>query len=196
MFLFTNKFFKYSYFFSALLTLNILLFLWFYLVEETNRNSLIIFIEWYFIISILIGIVALICLIRQLNGLNLIIKHQGKEDVFIKNKYNVGVRDFLISTFLPILTSFSFKDNIIAAFIMVLLFQASLLIFYLKSSDFMPNIILMMIGYNIFEGTIKNKKVYCISKKAKIGTLIEKKVQAVKIGDSTEKGNVYWIVGE
>lgn len=196
MFLFTNKFFKYLYFFSALLPLNILLFIWFYLVEETNLNSIILFIEWYFIISILVGIISLICLIRQLNGLNLIIKHQGREVVFIKDKYNVGVRDFLISTFLPILTSFSFKDNIIAAFVMVLLFQASLLIFYLKSSDFMPNIILMIIGYNIFEGTIKNKKVYCISKKVKIGTLIEKKVQAVKIGDSTEKGNVYWIVGE
>ena len=59
---------------------------------------------------------------------------------------------------------------------MVLLFQVFLLIFYLKSSDFMPNIILMIIGYNIFEGaTENNKRVYCISKKVKIGTVIEKK---------------------
>ncbi|WP_270457403.1 hypothetical protein [Lactobacillus gasseri] len=197
MFLFTSKFFKYLYFLSALLPLNILIFIWFLLIEENSRNSTILFIELYFGISILIGIVSLICLIRQLDRLDLIIKHQGKEVVFIKDKYNVGVRDFLISTFLPILTSFSFKDNIIAAFIMVLLFQVFLLIFYLKSSDFMPNIILMIIGYNIFEGaTENNKRVYCISKKVKIGTVIEKKVQAIKVGDSTEKGNVYWIVGE
>lgn len=197
MFLFTSKFFKYLYFLSALLPLNILIFIWFLLIEENSRNSTILFIELYFGISILTGIVSLICLIRQLDRLDLIIKHQGKEVVFIKDKYNVGVRDFLISTFLPILTSFSFKDNIIAAFIMVLLFQVFLLIFYLKSSDFMPNIILMIIGYNIFEGaTENNKRVYCISKKVKIGTVIEKKVQAIKVGDSTEKGNVYWIVGE
>ena len=143
MFLFTSKFFKYLYFLSALLPLNILIFIWFLLIEENSRNSTILFIELYFGISILTGIVSLICLIRQLDRLDLIIKHQGKEVVFIKDKYNVGVRDFLISTFLPILTSFSFKDNIIAAFIMVLLFQVFLLIFYLKSSDFMPNIILM-----------------------------------------------------
>lgn len=176
MFLFTSKFFKYLYFLSALLPLNILIFIWFLLIEENSRNSTILFIELYFGISILTGIVSLICLIRQLDRLDLIIKHQGKEVVFIKDKYNVGVRDFLISTFLPILTSFSFKDNIIAAFIIVLLFQVFLLIFYLKSSDFMPNIILMIIGYNIFEGaTENNKRVYCISKKVKIGTVIEKK---------------------
>ena len=157
MFLFTSKFFKYLYFLSALLPLNILIFIWFLLIEENSRNSTILFIELYFGISILTGIVSLICLIRQLDRLDLIIKHQGKEVVFIKDKYNVGVRDFLISTFLPILTSFSFKDNIIAAFIMVLLFQVFLLIFYLKSSDFMPNIILMIIGYNIFEGATENR---------------------------------------
>ena len=127
------------------------------------------------------------------------IKHQGKEKIFVKNRYNTGVRDFLLSTFLPILTSFSFKDNLVAAFIMVILFQVFLIIFYLRSSDFMPNICLMLIGYNVFEGVLENQKkktVYCFSKSIKIGLLIEKECNAVKVGDIDKAGNVYWIIGE
>ena len=195
MFLFTNKLFKYSYFLSSLLPLNSLMILWFTLVED-NKNTLCFrFIAISFISIGAIQIISLVCLISQISKLKNFTRHQGKEVIYIKNKYNSGVRDFLLSTFLPILTSFSFKDNVIAAFIMVLIFQLCLFVFYLKSSDFMPNIILILLGYNVFEGSINNgKTVYCISKGIEIGTLIENKRMGIKIGNATKVGNVYWIV--
>lgn len=199
MFLFTNRLFKYSYFLSALLPLNVLLLIWFYLIERNETTSTILWIKIYFIINIIVGLISLFLLTKQLNGLKHFIKHQGKEKIFVKNRYNTGVRDFLLSTFLPILTSFSFKDNLVAAFIMVILFQVFLIIFYLRSSDFMPNICLMLIGYNVFEGVLENQKkktVYCFSKSIKIGLLIEKECNAVKVGDIDKAGNVYWIIGE
>ena len=172
MFLSVNKSFQISYFLSSLLPVYILLIIWLIINAAGCFSKNLILTLSILGILCLGGIICLFEIRRQLRETIGYAKFQGIEKIKINDEYNSGYRDFLLSTLLPLLTSFFLKENPLGGLIMVLLIQSMIYVFFISSSDFFPNISLMCMGISIYNGSLKNRKVYCIGKRKRVKSYI------------------------
>lgn len=69
---------------------------------------------------------------------------------YIKNIFNPGFRDFLLSCLLPLMSTFSFSDFPLATVTMFCSMLGVMYYFYKNSSDFFPNLPLSVLGYTLF----------------------------------------------
>lgn len=119
----------------------------------------------------------------------------GRSKVTITKQYNTGFREFVLSFILPMMSTFSIVDYPCTTIIMVFLFQIAIFFFYLNSSDFFPNISLILFGFSVFKVTSKdtrNSIKYAFGRTREIDKLIQSKeeVWAVEIGSIKTSNNI------
>lgn len=118
----------------------------------------------------------------------------GKNKVSILGTYNSGYREFILSFVLPLISTFSVDDYPWATFIMVILFEIIMYIFFINSSDFFPNIALIVLGYSIFNvKSVDNVNIrYAFGKTKDIDSLIKTKsnIEVVTLGENNFPSNV------
>lgn len=163
MFINSNFLFRYNYFISAILPINVILAIsslfnlpWTRM--RWKKFNIYIIKDKY--ISILVLILLCLCILgwvgRQSIGKNF--KNAEREGgngnetrVKVSDNYNCGYIGFILSTIFPLVSTFSMKDNAVYSMCIIFLFEIFIFIFYLNSSDFFPNIFL---GYSVVIGEI------------------------------------------
>lgn len=111
-------------------------------------------------------------------------------------KYNTGYREFFLSFIVPMISTFSIVDNPITTISLVIFFQLISYNFFKNSSDFFPNITLIIFGYSVFEvksTSCKNLK-YALGKTKDIDKLTFTEVEVVALGSDSSYDNVGVIV--
>ena len=118
----------------------------------------------------------------------------GKLRVKVTQRYNAGFREFILSFILPMISTFSITDYPCTTIIMIFLFQLAVFFFYMNSSDFFPNISLILFGFSVFQVISKDNSgiKYVFGKTKDIDKLIqsEQEVQVVKIGSTGLPSNI------
>lgn len=208
MFINSNHIFKFMYFISAILPINILLviyilfnfpwinmghiyipcFIDFNYIKQHMIDSLFVF---FLVILLLSGIIGLVYFNLKLSNIKK--NEQSKDKIFVKlsRKYNCGYINFILSAILPISSTFTIKDNVVFSISMVIFFEILTCIFFYNSSDFFPNICL---NYAVVIGKIeipssshnkynefKNKTVQIFVKKKYLKNILEKEEQVLSI---------------
>ena len=112
----------------------------------------------------------------------------GIKKVFLKDEYNPGFREFILSVILPMMSTFSINDNPISTLLMIFIFQLLIYIFFVNSSDFFPNVPLVLLGYSVFvvsPGEKNSKLKFVFGKNKNIDKIIDgnQQFKAVEIGE-------------
>lgn len=112
----------------------------------------------------------------------------GIKKVFLKDEYNPGFREFILSVILPMMSTFSINDNPISTLLMIFIFQLLIYIFFVNSSDFFPNVPLVLLGYSVFvvsSGEKNSKLKFVFGKNKNIDKIIDgnQQFKAVEIGE-------------
>lgn len=118
----------------------------------------------------------------------------GKVKVKVTQQYNAGFREFILSFILPMMSTFSITDYPYTTIIMIFLFQLAVFFFYMNSSDFFPNISLILFGFSVFQVSSEDNTSikYVFGETKNIDKLIqtEQKVWAVKMGSTELSSNI------
>lgn len=172
MFIISNKKFKRKYFVSAIFPINVILmisvgfnFPWSKLKLLRGDWSIS---KWSLIVDILLVIILLLYTIKGIGSVmyvkNILNKTPKAREIrniyevkFFKS-YNPGYGDFILSSILPMTSTFTLGDKTLYSLIMIFLFEILIYLFFLKSSDFFPNVLLAIFGYSVMEGEIVKKK--------------------------------------
>ena len=106
-----------------------------------------------FVIFLVLSALSFCCLLktrRIIDKTKQYSKTFGTVKVYLKDEYNPGFREFILSVILPMISTFSIDDYPITTLIMICIFQLLIYIFFINSSDFFPNISLVILGYSVF----------------------------------------------
>lgn len=149
----TRPCFKISYYISSLLPVYALIVIYMLVVDykkciSINPQYLIVF--GLFLFLLFISIVCLCMTHKILLSVNDYSRTIGTVKIKLKNEYNSGVREFILSLIIPMISTFSIKESPIATFIMISIIQLLIGYFFINSSDFFPNISLSILGYSFF----------------------------------------------
>lgn len=163
MFRESNKAFRIAYFMSAILPINMTLVVSYLCIyTEISVNKKQVHILWnggigvdIFGLGLLLlfmsGIFALIYTNWKVNELY---KNKGNGveiNVKLSNRFNTGFSSFVLSMVLPLVSSFSLKNNEVYCMVMIALFEFLIFYFYQHSSDFFANVCLK---YDVVDGII------------------------------------------
>lgn len=92
------------------------------------------------------------------------------------------------------ISTFSITDYPCTTIIMIFLFQLAVFFFYMNSSDFFPNISLILFGFSVFQVISKDNSgiKYVFGKTKDIDKLIQsgQETQVVKIGSTGLPSNI------
>lgn len=191
MFRSSRRYFKLLYFTSSLVPVYLLLILFMTVIkiESDEKDCRPDYMICWCIVFILL-ICSICCLLRIKYMLEDIKKNYSKTSGFaevkINYEYNVGSRDFIMSFILPLMSSFSVNEYPLATIMMVLLVQFLVYLIYINSSDFFPNISLILAKYSVcrvdntgVQGNIQ----YVFVQTKKIDNLLGKKTKICPIGE-------------
>lgn len=154
IFKFARTSFKISYYISSLLPAYALIVIYMLVVDykkcisTINPQYHIVFVM--FVLLLFISITCLCMTHKILLNVNDYSKTLGTIKIKLKNEYNSGVREFILSLIIPMISTFSIKESPIATFIMISIIQLFIGYFFINSSDFFPNISLSILGYSFF----------------------------------------------
>ena len=144
--------------------------------------------------GIIISFVSLVKVKRIIKNVQDYSNSLGKLRVKVTQRYNAGFREFILSFILPMISTFSITDYPCTTIIMIFLFQLAVFFFYMNSSDFFPNISLILFGFSVFQVISKDNSgiKYVFGKTKDIDKLIqsEQEVQVVKIGSTGLPSNI------
>lgn len=150
-----------------------------------------------FILCTICTVISFISLVKVKSIIKNIQDHSrsfGKFKVKITQRYNAGFREFILSFILPMISTFSITDYPCTTIVMILLFQLAIFFFYMNSSDFFPNISLILFGFSVFQVTSEDNSSikYVFGKTKDIDKLIQSKqeILAVKIGSTGFPSNI------
>ncbi|MGX5378175.1 hypothetical protein ACWCL1_08030 [Ligilactobacillus sp. LYQ135] len=173
MFMISNKKFKFGYFVSAIFPINIILMISIVFNFPWSKLNLLksdwCILKLLVIVDITLVLILLVFTILGIafgiyikNILNNIPKSKESMNIYkVKffKSYNSGYDDFILSSILPILSTFTLNDKTLYSLIMIILFEILIYFFFLKSSDFFPNILLALLGYSVVKGEVVEKKI-------------------------------------
>lgn len=173
MFIISNKKFKFRYFVSAIFPINVILMIsvgfnfpwsklkllrggwsiskWLIIVDISLIILLLLFTIW--------GIKSVMYVKNILNKIPQARETMNIYEVKFFKSYNPGYGDFILSSILPMTSTFTLGDKTLYSLIMIFLFEILIYLFFLKSSDFFPNILLALLGYSVVEGEVVKKKI-------------------------------------
>ncbi len=148
-----------------------------------------------FMVLLFISFFCLYKVVKIINNTKKYSKTFGKTRVVLKDEYNVGFREFILSVILPMMSTFSIDEYPIPTLIMIIIFQLLIYIFFINSSDFFPNISLVALGYSIFivESTEEDSNLRFVFGRTKnIDDIIKcsKEFEVIEIGESDYSNNI------
>ncbi|WP_347975349.1 hypothetical protein [Limosilactobacillus fermentum] len=159
----------------------------------TSSYKLIFYI---FIFLLLISVFCLFKTWRIIEETKHYSKTLGITKISLKDEYNPGFRDIILSVILPMMSTFSIDDYPLPTLVMVLAFQIFIFIFFLNSSDFFPNLSLFVFGYSFFIVDQANSQdsnlKYVFGKISNIDSIVNnhQQFQVVEIGEPNYNNNV------
>lgn len=202
----SRKAFRVYYYMSSLLPIYLFIVV-FMVAIRFNINDINIFLrkvgiltsyKIVFYIFLLLLVISAICLFITkgiITDTKQYSKTFGTTKVFLKNEYNQGFREFILSVILPMMSTFSINENPVPTLIMILVFQLLIYIFFVNSSDFFPNIPLVLLGYSVFTVNSDNdnsKLKFIFGKTKNIDKIISGNCQfeVVEIGEPEYSNNI------
>lgn len=205
--------FRSSYFISAQLPTYILAIIVLIIkhIEETGQLFPIDLFNFTSLkLTVLILILCILISICCLFGLNKRIKDvkefrksksggKNGHKVELNGEYNEGMRDFLLSVLIPVVTTVSvFDSSPVTGIITCLILQVIMYIFFMNSSEYLPNLSLFLIKYSVIKGkdSEKDKEVILLVNKKNevIGTKNE--VQIIYFGKNSSMSKFGLVVEE
>lgn len=204
MFRTSRKTFQIAYYLSSVLPVYLLLlifmisikietlgFSWIYRYKNLNGYKIAFILCT---ICIIISFVSLVKVKRIIKNVQDYSNSLGKLRVKVTQRYNAGFREFILSFILPMISTFSITDYPCTTIIMIFLFQLAVFFFYMNSSDFFPNISLILFGFSVFQVISKDNSgiKYVFGKTKDIDKLIQsgQETQVVKIGSTGLPSNI------
>lgn len=161
---------------------------------KINSNYKLTF--YAFIVLLLISVYSLFKTKRIIEETKKHSRALGTTNVLLKDQYNPGFREFILSVILPMMSTFSIDDYPLSTLLMVLFFQLFIYIFFLNSSDFFPNLSLFLFGYSVFivkkSDKTDSKLKYIFGKTSNIDSIINKDQQfkVIAIGEPEYCNNI------
>lgn len=121
---------------------------------------------------------------------------RGIRQGYITRNYNVGMREFLLSVLIPIMTTISVQDSPITGLISMLFLQIILYLFYSNSSEYLPNVSIQLISYSVLIAidTKDNREVYIFSKTEKVSDLVNGNTEFVYFGNINKNSQIGLII--
>lgn len=214
MFRTSKKAFQIFYYLSSLLPVYLLLLIFMVLIKVEasrcfdffiwlNKFKVITLYKIAFFICVICIIISAVALFLVKYSIKSVLNYSyslGISKVKILKLYNTGFREFLLSVILPLISTFSIVDYPITTMIMIILFQIMIFFFYVNSSDFFPNISLILCGFSVFEVKPIDEKSnvkYVFGKTKYIDKIIytEHELKVVEIGATEFSNNVAVFIG-
>ena len=124
-------------------------------------------------------------------------KSRTLRSAYITRNYNVGMREFLLSVLVPIMTTISIQDMPITGFISMLFLQILIYFYYTNSSEYLPNLSLQLIKYSVVNAidSKQNRDVYLFAKSDAVSSLINGNKDFVYFGKLNKNSGVGITVG-
>lgn len=102
----------------------------------------------------------------------------------LEKEYNSGIREFLLSVLLPLITTIFIDEKPISGLVSILLIQFTLMYFYFRSTDIFPNIPLLFTGYYIVKGKVGEKGILFFVPRKILLNVLGKEVYFAYLGGS------------
>lgn len=102
----------------------------------------------------------------------------------LNKEYNSGIRDFLLSVLLPVITTIFIDEKPISGLVSIILIQSALMYFYFYSTDILPNIPLLFKGYYIVKGKVGDREMLFFVPREILLNAFEKEVYFAYLGGS------------
>ncbi|EOH97376.1 hypothetical protein [Enterococcus pallens] len=203
MFNSSKRSFRINYFISSFLPTYIFLLL-ILIIKHFEVSGEILPISYHitstkvvFFLTVVLLTMSFICLLGIKSSLENILensKSRGEKSrsAYITRNYNIGMREFLLSVLVPVMTTISIEDSPITGFCSMLILQILIYFFYSNSSEYFPNLSLQLIRYSVINGIDKesNKEIYLFVKTYKISEMINESRQFVYFGKSNKNSEV------
>lgn len=189
----TSLIFKLAYFFSSFLPSYIFIIIITYIqyIESNKRlfPSLVITSKkLVFIILVLLTFIAscsLYIILRKIKQeYETFRSNRAKQRGKLNKEYNSGIRDFLLSVLLPVITTIFIDEKPISGLVSIILIQSALMYFYFYSTDILPNIPLLFKGYYIVKGKVRDREMLFFVPREILPNALEKEVYFAYLGGS------------
>lgn len=206
MFRSSRKGFQIYYFVSSFLPVYLFIVVFMFSIRfKNNKEQIENFYKinsnykFTFYVFIFLLLMSICCLLRTKKIIDETKKHSkvlGTTSVILKEQYNPGFREFILSVILPMMSTFSIDDYPLSTLFMVLFFQLFIYIFFINSSDFFPNLSLFLFGYSVFivkkSNRANSKLKYVFGKTNNIDRIINKDQQfrVIEIGEPDYFNNI------
>lgn len=161
-------------------------------LTSTKLVFLLIFILFF------LSVLSLLYVKRVLKNMPKNSKSRVVRNATISNNYNVGMREFLLSVLIPIITTISIQDSPITGLISMLFLQLILYLFFSTSSEYFPNVSIQLIKYSVLIAIdIKDDRdIYLFSKNENLSELINEKAEFIYFGNSNKNSQIGLIIEE
>ncbi|MCF1843703.1 hypothetical protein FOF61_06585 [Lactobacillus jensenii] len=202
MFWSSRKSFRLFYYVSSLLPVYLFMLIFMIIIKIENQKAFLYHEKLYkiifglFIFCIFASVYCLLKTKSIIKRTTHFSKTYGTTKVILSDNYNIGFREFILSFILPLISTFSIDEYPIATISMIFLFQLLMYIFFISSSDFFPNIPLVLLGFSVFEVKTTNsensKLKYVFGKTKNIAEIMkdDKSYEVVEIGEPNYFNNI------
>jgi len=206
VFRYSTKWFRISYFISSFLPSYMFLLL-ILIVQHFELTGEILPLAWnisamkiVFCLAFVLLLLSISCLFYVKNSLENVLKKSKSrthKSAYITRNYNVGMREFLLSVLVPIMTTISIQDMPITGFVSMLFLQILIYFYYKNSSEYLPNLSLQLIKYSVVNAidNKQNRDVYLFTKSAAVSSLINGNIDFVYFGKLNKNSEVGITVG-
>lgn len=170
-----------------------------YSIAIENRLTMNKCVFVVFILLIVISLSATCYLKKLIIKTKEMSKSKSKGVAELTGEFNEGLREFLLSVLIPVITTISITEAPLTGLISSLLLQILLYVFFSTSSELFPNVSLKLIGYSIVKAN-DNTNEKCITLfmgndyKELLGS--KKEVQFVYFGSKVKESKYGVSVGE
>ncbi|WP_156892236.1 hypothetical protein [Jeotgalibaca sp. PTS2502] len=125
-------------------------------------------------------------------------KSRTHRSAYITRNYNVGMREFLLSVLVPILTTISIQDMPITGYVSMVILQILIFFYYENSSEYFPNLSLQLIRYSVINAidNKQNREVYLFTKSDRVSDIINGNQDFVYFGKLNRNSEIGIILEE
>ncbi|MDT2554021.1 hypothetical protein P7D63_04970 [Enterococcus raffinosus] len=157
----STKTFRNTYFLSSFLPAYVfLLLILFFQHYEVTKSILpldygLSSMKIIALLTFIMMIISIICLCivnKILKGVVKGSKSRTQRSAYITRNYNLGMREFLLSVLVPVMTTISIEERPITGFSSMIFLQFLIYLFYSNSSEYFPNLSLQLIKYSVING--------------------------------------------
>ncbi|APZ49907.1 hypothetical protein BW721_09845 [Jeotgalibaca sp. PTS2502] len=207
MFRYSSKSFRVAYFVSSFLpSYSFLLII--LVVQHFELSGRLLPITWeistmkiIFILTFISLVLSFFSLLYIKNAFENVLKNSKSRthrSAYITRNYNVGMREFLLSVLVPILTTISIQDMPITGYVSMVILQILIFFYYENSSEYFPNLSLQLIRYSVINAidNKQNREVYLFTKSDRVSDIINGNQDFVYFGKLNRNSEIGIILEE